>query len=656
MRYSPDLRFLVYTAGLGDVPAAPRVVVRDANGAETMVMEGARSPEWLLANTLQAVGPDSVGNVLVRAEAPRWLSQLTAFAGGNQHTAAAGKWATCLPERRRIIRSWRPEPLSGVEPRLSPDGRWLAYLKPDYPSAGVSMVAIEDVATGVLRDVWMGAPLNLRFGFASTTLVWESNGGIFGIADVANESAPVVELGVPGWRCSKPLGLWDGTRIWVAMVLDEGPRGRMVMSDWGRLSDRASDVWQGYIIGSSSGSAFDWDLAGDGVLFHVAFLNPQGICVEASGSSHEPMVDLLPPEPPDPPQPLPDVPFTADPNGRVTVEQMRAFLRAAATACVERDGGTIWWLRKSTEREDWGEWWFERDGYLGLLEDRSTGLRDCPDGKRRSPEECVRDGYDYTTIPLASYSWRGFRGYPWARMEFTGEWDSGPLEVDYVWSNGDVWPGLFVQIVMDAGYGVCGGYPVFTQQSYLKSMGFEDNYWGESGWRRHFDSHSQLDSINRDPAPAFPRGPFVEPRVKPPYPPIYLAEPEAPQEPIMQPVSPSTFLAIPEHLRLGALQRFRDEACWDRDKLPCAPDQVTGGAAALYFWPAYLGTIATLHQNGHAPVNGDWTDASVRGWEAARDAYWRAQGNPHDPNWPGAPPPVGEFSGPIQVQNRDFVS
>lgn len=256
-----------------------------------------------------------------------------------------------------------------------------------------------------------------------------------------------------------------------------------------------------------------------------------------------------PPQPEPPPEPpmLPDTAFTPNPAGRITREQMRAFLRATATAVVERDGGRVWWLRKSTERDDWGEWWFERDGFLGVLEDRSTGLRDCPDGKRRSPETCVRDGYDYTTLPLASYYLRGANGYPWAVMETEGVWDSGPLRVDYVWSNGDVWPNIPYRAKLEPGAGVAGGYPVFARQIYDKRDGDEFNLWGESGWRRHDDTDNGHASVNRDPPPAFPRGPFVEPRRPRPYGPIFIAAPPPPpkpptpkpEEPTPMPVNPS---------------------------------------------------------------------------------------------------------------------
>jgi hypothetical protein len=131
-------------------------------------------------------------------------------------------------------------------------------------------------------------------------------------------------------------------------------------------------------------------------------------------------------------------------------------------------------------------------------------------------------------------------------------------------------------------------------------------------------------------------------------------EPTEPSGEDMTPISEQTFLAIPQDLRLGALQRFREEACWERDRLPCALDQVTGGAAALYFWPAYLGTIGAMVQNGQAPNANGWTDASVRGFEAACQSYWAAQGNPHGAVPPTQPPTA--FSGPIGVQQRDFVS
>jgi hypothetical protein len=274
----------------------------------------------------------------------------------------------------------------------------------------------------------------------------------------------------------------------------------------------------------------------------IAYLDPVGRLVERTFDSSQAQPIVI--ERPSVPPPA-DEPWVTNPQGRVTVEQMRAFLRATATASVERDGGTLWWLRKSTEREDWGEHWYEKDGYLGVLEDRSTGLRDCPDGKRRSPEACVRDGFDFRTLPLASYYLRGPNGYPWGVMATDGVFDTGPLRVDYVWSNGDVWPSLPFRIRVEPGHGVVAGYPVFARQTYDKRDGDEFNLWGESGWREHRDTHSGLHVVNRDPAPAFPRGPFVEPRRSRPYPPVFVREAEkvrikvldwGPREPTQEPV------------------------------------------------------------------------------------------------------------------------
>lgn len=170
---------------------------------------------------------------------------------------------------------------------------------------------------------------------------------------------------------------------------------------------------------------------------------------------------------------------------------------------------------------------------------------------------------------------------------------------------------------------------------------------------------------------------YIAPARSQPYGAIFAEQPQPEPEPDMQPVSPSTFLAIPRHLVLGAFERFRNEACHRRDQVTyqahnddgvpqtnpdgspiMVSDQTTGGAAAFFFWPAYLGTIGALHQNGHAPINGDWTDASVKGYVAACEAYWRAVGNPHGgPVTPPVPPsPGGSLQGRLRVDGRMFVN
>jgi hypothetical protein len=190
---------------------------------------------------------------------------------------------------------------------------------------------------------------------------------------------------------------------------------------------------------------------------------------------------------------------------------------------------------------------------------------------------------------------------------------------------------------------------------YGMSKRYERFYWSPAKFRWeewHTPAAGQPDVMHRrieaDVVPQ-PTQPYVEcPR------PVDT-EPTEPSGEDMTPISEQTFLAIPQDLRLGALQRFREEACWERDRLPCALDQVTGGAAALYFWPAYLGTIGAMVQNGQAPNANGWTDASVRGFEAACQSYWAGQGNPHDPNWgtPSKPTATG-INWPVSVSGRDF--
>jgi hypothetical protein len=209
---------------------------------------------------------------------------------------------------------------------------------------------------------------------------------------------------------------------------------------------------------------------------------------------------------------------------------------------------------------------------------------------------------------------------------------------------------------------------------YGMSKRYERFYWSPAKFRWeewYTPAAGQPDVLHRrieaDVVPQ-PTQPYVEcPR------PVDT-EPTEPSGEDMTPISEQTYLAIPQDLRLGALARFRDEACWPRDRVSyqahddagngltnpdgtpiMVHDQISGGAAALYFWPAYLGTIGAMVQNGQAPNANGWTDASVRGFEAACHSYWAGQGNPHDPNWGTPPPPTATgINWPVSVSGRDF--
>lgn len=321
MQYSPDGSRLVWTAGLGEKPSNPRATVRETDGEVITVMTGARAPQWLHPDTVQMVGPESTGYTLLRSSPPWMAVNPTGLAGGNTHSAGSGVWAVGRLDPRRVITSWGASISNASDPALSPNGAWLAYTLVDTPQAGVNSLVVQQVGASMLemRVLYMGAPATPIFGHKSTTLVWADSGRVMGIADVANTAALPQDLSVPGWRCSHPVACWDASRIWVGMVLDlDGERGRLVVSEWGSLSQQQS---LGYIVAESGGSAFEWTLSRSGQdELQVAYLTPDGQLHEARINtlgqpvSLEPDVEPEPPEPeppdpePEPPEPEPEPP------------------------------------------------------------------------------------------------------------------------------------------------------------------------------------------------------------------------------------------------------------------------------------------------------------------------------------------------------------
>jgi hypothetical protein len=145
---------------------------------------------------------------------------------------------------------------------------------------------------------------------------------------------------------------------------------------------------------------------------------------------------------------------------------------------------------------------------------------------------------------------------------------------------------------------------------------------------------------------------YVEPKRPQPYGAIY--EPAPPPDP--KPMPDTFTLAeidavllddVPEDLFLGALVRFRNEVCLERDRVPSPSDDTITGGALLFFSRGFNKGRNRARFRGASQV-----DAAVAGFLQAAADYKRAVGivDPQPPT-----PPPGAFPGPIGTAGRDFV-
>lgn len=546
MRLSPNGRRLAYVAGKGERPANPIVTVRDDDGTLIALAPG-HSPRWA-APDLVVFGPQDVGPPLQFAAPPSWAVANYDVAAGNSVTAAAGRVAVHLTNPPQVLCSWRAPIAGATDPVLSDDGEWLAYLLPDQPPGLASLWVERADGQGAPRNLAVGALSKPRFG--GRTLTWQAGSGtIGGCADVANPHVDPITFPLPAWHAYEPVPVWVpiGSALLVLFLADRGPDAEILLAEWGSLAEGSPVGWA---LGVSTGSGYEHEAkpVDGGPAVAVWFFGPgaepvrRDLDVRGSRAWLEPPTQVAP-EPP-PPVP-PDIPWQSDLSKTVDVSP---FIDRASTARKDLEGDRcIWWLKKSPERPDWGEWWHADGDYIGLLEDRSTAYRKVwKDGKllRLSPEEVVAGnaaGLNYGdpfTLPLHSYTLRPFS--LWMPRRFTGRFERA-YRTDYVWHEWEHWPNLPIRITAEAGFGRFNGHEVHMRMSYGKADGSREwNYFGQSaGWTRFenwfADGTEEVGARRTAPpeATGAEKGPFVEPRFQPVYPIVGepVPEPEPPQEP-----------------------------------------------------------------------------------------------------------------------------
>ena len=121
-----------------------------------------------------------------------------------------------------------------------------------------------------------------------------------------------VDLTVPDRATTHPVVLWTGARLFVGVVLDDG---ELVVADWGSLQARERLGW---VIATSGGSAFDWDLAvapWAASVVLVAYLTPAGLAAIAElDTARRALDDLTRPVTPEPPTQTPEPPEPETPE------------------------------------------------------------------------------------------------------------------------------------------------------------------------------------------------------------------------------------------------------------------------------------------------------------------------------------------------------
>jgi hypothetical protein len=344
-----------------------------------------------------------------------------------------------------------------------------------------------------------------------------------------------------------------------------------------------------------------------------------------------------------------------------TINDVLDYLEPAATARVNHeDNKFTLWLRKSQERPDWGEWWYGDNDYVGLLEDRSTGLRlvSLPDGLHpMSPEEILErnengeDLGDPLTLPLASYTWTP--GSLWMPRRFTGKWGPKFYRTAYSWYKWETWGDLQIGITAEAGYGRYAGHDVFLRHTYKRPAGYEVNYFGPTGWRV-WESWSDANILEARSVTGFENkgwgtGPYVESRYTRHYPIIPVEAPKPPSgEMTTSEAKSRAGYPAPSDIVDGAINVFQQNLL-PRDVVG---DSMTEGAWR-YFGQYYYPKMAEQQIEFGIPGTAEgWGHYSLQAVNYAKAIYDRDQKGTLPPS-----PPTGgnQITGLLKREGKVLV-
>jgi hypothetical protein len=304
MRFNAAATALAYTNGYGG--GALSIGVIDAvTGLPLAVLPGGHDPRWLGPTSLLARALDGRPT---EAEAGGYRCQ---YVGANDGDLDANNgYAAYAEDRANGVTAYAPL----VPPRV-----YHGTFEPALSAGGT--IALRDLASGNIRlerlagcidpqaiDPNIGPATRARW--SGGTIAWDTLpfGRILGRS---TPDQPTIDLSVPGHSCVMPVPLWTGSRLYVGFVVDDG---LLAVALWDSLVRQDGAAW---LIATSGGSAFDWDLAaiaGDPGRLRVAYLSPAGALVLTTVDVAAPPASLLPeaPEPPIDPEP-PEPPIDPEP-------------------------------------------------------------------------------------------------------------------------------------------------------------------------------------------------------------------------------------------------------------------------------------------------------------------------------------------------------
>ena len=231
MRYDPTGHYLVMERW-----GPRRIEIADAaTGAVVATFSAGQCPRWIDADNLVCESPDgTLASETVRG----WMLRYVPANRGQIDANGDSLWAVSDLSTTRVS-----------------DGAASVGTIHDArePRIGKKDIAVRDPATGVLRLATRIGDLGLceDSRWSSETLCWWLGGRVWGRT---TPDQPTVELTVPGRACSHACPYWDGSQLWVGLVLDEG---ELWVARWSDLVARNGLGWR---VGSSSGSNFDWDM------------------------------------------------------------------------------------------------------------------------------------------------------------------------------------------------------------------------------------------------------------------------------------------------------------------------------------------------------------------------------------------------------------
>lgn len=233
MRFSPDGQRIAFVDGLGLHPPVPVATVSEPDDTQVALSFG-HDPCWTWPN--EVLYRDHSSGEILRSRWPAWDIERTGNYA-NELTAGAGWYAYALASEHAVTIVGRGTLPDSFEPSLSQDGRWLARRR--HSTGELMLLNLSDMGEYAVGP-------GTRARWSGSSVVWQWGGRIYGRT---TPDQPTRDLTPPGRSASHPLIVWDGSALTVFAVIDDG---ELWAFDF-------FDSTQGWPIGKSAGSAFEWD-------------------------------------------------------------------------------------------------------------------------------------------------------------------------------------------------------------------------------------------------------------------------------------------------------------------------------------------------------------------------------------------------------------